>query len=78
MNVLARFRCTEIKHLATHTPTDVLASLVFIPVYGDGKANESWSKHTPSGELKMNITNPNAIAAFEIGKTYELAFSKVD
>lgn len=78
MNVKARFRCTEIKNLLTSSPTDVLATITMIPVYGDGKGNESWSKYTPSGKLEMNVTNPAAIAGFELGKTYELTFAPVE
>lgn len=78
MNVLARFRCIEIKHLVTSSPTDVMAQLTLIPVYGDGKGNETWSKYTPSGKLEMLVTNPSAIAAFELGKTYQIEFSPVD
>lgn len=78
MNVLARFRCVEVKHLVTATPNDVFATITLVPVYNDGKGNESWSKYTPSGKLEMNVTNPAAIAAFELGKTYQLEFTPVD
>ncbi|WP_164830340.1 hypothetical protein [Sinorhizobium medicae] len=46
--------------------------------YGDGKANESWSKHTPSGKIEMNITNPDAIDAFDVGKAYFVDFTPVE
>lgn len=78
MNVLARFRCIEIKHLVTGSPSDVMATISLIPVYNDGKGNESWSKYTPSGKLEMNVTNPTAIAAFELGKSYQIEFSPVE
>jgi hypothetical protein len=38
------------------------AGIRLIPVYGNGKANEVGSKATPSGEIKMLITNRPAIA----------------
>ena len=78
MNVLARFRCIEIKHLVTGSPTDQMATITLIPVYNDGKGNESWSKYTPSGKLEMNVTNPSAIAAFELGKSYQLEFTPIE
>jgi hypothetical protein len=44
------------------------------PVYadsdGDEKANAEWSKWTPSGELRLVITNPAAYGQFKIGKAY--------
>lgn len=46
------------------------------PVYGaDGTANADWSKHTPSGELRMNITNPSAFGQFEVGKECFVEFT---
>ena len=43
-----------------------------------GPGNEEWSKWTPSGELSMSITNPAAIAEFEVGKDYYLDFTPCD
>lgn len=77
MTVKARFRVTEIKNIMTNSATDVLAMITMIPVYNDGKGNESWSKYTPSGKLEMNVTNPAAIAGFDLGKVYELTFEPV-
>jgi hypothetical protein len=45
----------------------------FQAAYGDGKSdNAEWSKWTPSGELRMFVTNPAAIDAFDVGKSYYL------
>jgi hypothetical protein len=30
------------------------------PVYGDSPENKTWSQYTPSGELRLAITNPDA------------------
>lgn len=38
--------------------------------------NESWSKWTPSGELQMHVTNPDAFEQFEVGKHYLLTFEQ--
>lgn len=35
------------------------------PVYGNSEENKSWSKATPSGELRMFISNPEAFAVFK-------------
>ena len=46
------------------------------PVYGtDGTPNAQWSKWTPSGELKMTVTNENAFETLEVGKEYFLDFT---
>lgn len=71
-NVRAKFRVRSINHLETSSPDAVLAEVSLYAVYGDGKGNESWSRFTPSGDLKMMITNPAAIEVFELGKDYFL------
>lgn len=77
MTVRAKFQCLEIKH--HHVPgsdaQSVHVEVRLVPVYGNGKDNASWSKYTPSGELKMTITNPPAAEAFDIGKEYFLDFT---
>jgi hypothetical protein len=47
------------------------------PVYDDG-ANSQWSKYTPSGQLQLTITNPEAYKQFELGKAYFVDFSPAD
>lgn len=34
-------------------------------VYGNGTENASWSKATPSGQLEMYISNPDAFIVFK-------------
>lgn len=45
------------------------------PVYGDDKANKSWSEATPSGECRMFISNPEAAKQFETGQFWFVDFS---
>ncbi len=78
MNVRAKFQCQSINHIMTHSPGEQTAILTFAPVYGNGKENESWSKYTPQGKLEMTVTNPAAVAAFEVGKSYYLDFTPAD
>lgn len=75
--VRAKFRCLSITHFADNGP-DAQAEIRFHAVYGTGEENKSWSKWTPSGELKMMVTNPSAIEAFELGKSYFLDFTPAD
>lgn len=46
-----------------------------VPV--NGKGNEDWSRWTPSGSLKLTITNPEAVKQFEVGKDYFVDFTPV-
>lgn len=41
-----------------------------------GKGNEGWAKATPGGNLKLNISNPDAIGKLKIGQCYYLDFSE--
>jgi hypothetical protein len=49
------------------------------PVYSDDKSNPNytWSQATPSGEVRLYISNPAAHEAFELGKTYLVTFAPV-
>ncbi|MDO3434323.1 hypothetical protein QWJ46_16710 [Rhizobium sp. CBN3] len=75
--VRAKFRCLSVTHFADNGP-DPQAEIRFNAVYGTGEENKSWSKWTPSGELKMMVTNPSAIEAFELGKSYYLDFTPAE
>lgn len=78
MKVRAKFRVQGISHIHTGSATDVCAEIKLCAVYGDGEGNETWSKATPQGECKMLITNPSAIEAFALGKSYYLDFTPAD
>lgn len=43
-----------------------------------GEEAKEWSKWTPSGELKMFVTNPAAIEKFTVGKEYLSTFEPVE
>ncbi|MFD1328301.1 hypothetical protein [Mycoplana ramosa] len=73
--VRAKFQCLSITNHHQHDPSAVQAEVRLIPVYGNGEANKQWSKWTPSGELKMLITNPSAVDQFELGKEYFVDFT---
>lgn len=48
------------------------------PIYAESGPNKSWSQATPSGEVKLTITNPAAYEQFKIGGTYLLTFERVE
>lgn len=77
--VRAKFRCQSVQHILTNSPGEAAAVLVFAPVFDNGDGtNKQWSKYTPNGKLEMTVTNPDAIAKFELGKSYFLDFSPAD
>ena len=73
MNVRAKFWVKEITHHHNgNLSADQAATVKLAPVYDD--TNSDWSKWTPQGEISMMITNPSAVAAFDIGKKYFVDF----
>lgn len=56
-------------------PTSVGVTLQ--PIFDEG-SNSSWSKYTPSGELRLEITNPEAFNQIQLGKTFSVTLAEVD
>lgn len=72
MTIRAKFRVTSVEHFE-HKQERVK----MIAVSGkDGSANAQWSKFTPSGDLGMTISNPDAQGKLEVGKEYFLDISE--
>lgn len=71
--IVARFRVHSIEHrLNSGDPHHVVK---LSAVCGPG--NEQWSKYTPSGDISITITNPEAIEKFKLGEEYAVTFSPV-
>lgn len=76
MTVRAKMKCYAVQRLMDGKPDTEVAEIRMMPVYDDGDpANKTWSKATPSGEVRLFITNPAAIDAFEPGKSYFVDFT---
>lgn len=52
-----------------------LVEVAASPVGDVKETNKSWAAATPSGELKMSISNPAAVDFFDLGKEYYLDFT---
>lgn len=79
MTVQAKFWVSSIQHQSPQNAKhDQVATITLQPVYSTGPddPNASWSKYTPSGKIEMCITNPAAIAGFELGAEYLITFAK--
>lgn len=74
MTVRAKFWVTAINH--AHVGKGVFAEVTLAPVYGD--ENKPWSEATPQGQIKMAITNPDAVEAFDLGQAYWVDFTPAD
>ncbi|QOF71493.1 hypothetical protein IG197_27775 [Aminobacter sp. SR38] len=81
MTVQAMFYVKGINHHATADAASVNVEVKLAAAFGSylkglPEGNGDWSKWTPSGELSLTITNPAAVAQFEIGEVYSLTFEK--
>ena len=65
--VRAKFVCQSKEH-DTNDPE--LGQVRLHVVTSGSPENESFFKHTPSGQLTLGILNPGAFAFFELGKEY--------
>lgn len=60
--VEARFFVKSMNHIHNTGNNDPLCEITLGAHYNNGKGgNKAWSKYTPSGEIKMLVTNPAAI-----------------
>jgi hypothetical protein len=69
MNVRAKFKVTSVEHMEGGQ-----ASVKLTAVHGND--NRTWTKWTPSGELRLSITNPGATEQFKPGAFVFLDFSE--
>ena len=81
MGVRAKMRCVEVSERTSVTGAGLVEAkyIRLQAVYGgdDDKENRDWSKWTPSGELAMTVTNPDAFNQFKIGKCYFIDMNEV-
>lgn len=73
MSVKARMLCHAVRDQG-----DAGKMVEMVAVYDADKSspNYSFSQATPSGNLALHITNPDAYDQFEQGATYDLTFEK--
>lgn len=78
MNVRCKVRVTQVVKSCSNYGQGPVDSnqVVMTPVAGDG--NSTWAKYTPNGEIKLYINNPEAFAAFEVGRFYFVDFAPAE
>lgn len=75
MNVTCKLRVVSKTEVADSDPSKQKAGSVEVtlrPV--NDYANQTWSKYTPTGEVKLSITNMAAADAFVVGAIYHAEF----
>lgn len=75
MTILAKFKVGS----TTDFGNDNLEVKMTPVIAGNGKnENTSFSKYTPTGDIRMHITNPAVLGFFEAGKEYYVEFRKAE
>lgn len=68
--IVCKFHCQSVKVNVDQAGAHSSEEIEMHAVYGD--ANKPWSKFTPSGSFRVQITNPDAMGKFRPGKQYLL------
>jgi hypothetical protein len=79
----AKFKVHHISHHyseGTSVGTAYAEEVSLRPVVSGDKTSENyqWSQYTPSGELRMMITNTNAFGKFVLGASYFIDFTEAE
>ena len=79
MSVVCKFKCTGIEEFRKPDTGEVESKSITLEAKYDENdtVNKGWSKWTPSGDMRMNITNPDAFNQFEEGKYYLIKLEQV-
>jgi hypothetical protein len=76
--VTARFRISRVTPMGADNMDDAYAAEVeMTPDYAGG-ANHQWSQATPSGMMRLTITNKDALAQLPHGKSVEIGITVLD
>lgn len=68
--VRAKFVCQAVTNFVGRQ-----AKVTLTPVTGGSEENKSFWAYTPSGQIEMTITNPDAVDHFQPGQEYYVDFS---
>jgi hypothetical protein len=76
--VVARMQVWNVHKDKTADGVQMSESVTMHPVYSSDPAspNYSFSQATPSGQVQMFITNPDAFGFFELHHEYDIHFAK--
>jgi hypothetical protein len=70
MSIIAKLSCASVTNFGASE------EVKFYAAHGPG--NESWSKATPSGNVTITISNPEARGKFTPGKDYTITFAPAE
>lgn len=74
MSVRAKFKCESIERSRWQDGKEV-HTVKLSPVYGGSEENKKFYAASPCGKIELGTLNPEAAAAFELGKSYYVDFT---
>ena len=72
--ILAKFKVVEL----TKYGNEGIGKVILFPVFGDTDENKQFWKCTPSGQIEMQIDNPETYKHFEEMGEFYVTFEKVE
>lgn len=78
--VRAKFKVSSVKKIVGQGKEITAEEVELLPVYSSDPESENakWSKATPSGNIRMYISNPGAFDVFEPGKEFFVDFTPAE
>lgn len=73
--IRGKFKVTAVTQRDSYEP---YVEIELSAVYTNTPEDNSYAKTTPSGSIKMTVTNPEAIAKLPVGKSFYVDFTPVD
>lgn len=73
MSVSAKFKVQRVTPNVGFSNTEV----ELVPDYAEGR-NKDWAEYTPSGLMRLQITNPAALEQFQQGRAFTVTFEAED
>lgn len=74
MSVTAKFKVSRVTDYQWGNPA---AEVEFVPDYAQGR-NAEWAAATPSGVIRMTVTNEGALQYFTLGRSFTVIFDPDD
>lgn len=77
-SIIARMTVWNIEAYFREEEEQIYENVVLHPVYSSDpeSPNYSFSQATPSGQIQMNISNPEAFGFFKLHEEYDIVFKE--
>lgn len=75
----AKFRVTHVEKVSDACESITMTAVTEKPFDSEGNSEDnSFARWTPTGDLKISVTNPNLFGKIQAGEKYYLDFSKAE